>query len=66
MVQKIDTAAFRAALAEKKTMVVDFYADWCGPCRMLSSVMEALSEEMSDQATFVKVVVVAAPDLARE
>ncbi len=66
MVQKIDTAAFRAALAEKKTMVVDFYADWCGPCRMLSSVMEALSEEMSDQATFVKVDVDADPDLARE
>lgn len=66
MVEKFDAAVFAAAMAEKKTLVVDFYADWCGPCRMLSPVMEALSEEMNGKATFVKINVDDNPDLARE
>lgn len=66
MVQKFDTAAFRAALDDKKTLVVDFYADWCGPCRMLSPVMDALSEELADKAEFVKINVDDNPDLSRE
>ena len=66
MVEMFDSSAFAAAMAEKKTLVADFYADWCGPCRMLSPVMEALSEEMSGKATFVKINVDDNPDLARE
>lgn len=66
MVEMFDSSAFAAAMAEKKTLVVDFYADWCGPCRMLSPVMGALSEEMSGKATFVKINVDDNPDLARE
>ena len=35
--------------------VVDFYADWCGPCRMVSPIIETLSKEYAGRAKFVKV-----------
>ncbi|MBI3022686.1 MAG: thioredoxin, partial [Thaumarchaeota archaeon] len=35
--------------------VVDFYADWCGPCRMVSPVIESLSKEYVGTVKFVKV-----------
>ena len=35
--------------------VVDFYADWCGPCRMVSPVIESLSKEYLGKVKFVKV-----------
>lgn len=66
MVQKIDSAAFRAALGEGKTLVVDFYADWCGPCRMLAPVMERLSDGYAGKAEFCKMDVDDNPDIARE
>ncbi len=35
--------------------VVDFYADWCGPCRMVSPVIESLSKEYQGKVKFAKV-----------
>ena len=36
----------------KDPCVVDFYADWCGPCRMLSPILESISVEMKDKKFF--------------
>jgi thioredoxin 1 len=45
--------------------VVDFWATWCGPCRMLAPVIEKLGEEYSEKVLIAKVDVDAEPELAR-
>lgn len=47
-----DREEFKAAIAEG-TVLVDFFATWCGPCKMLSPVLEEVSEEVN--ATIIKV-----------
>lgn len=46
-------------------VLVDFYAEWCGPCKMLSPVMEEISQEIPD-LTIIKVNVDEHDALARE
>ncbi|CCF56703.1 hypothetical protein KAFR_0B04070 [Kazachstania africana CBS 2517] len=67
MVQEINSVAeFDSALqAQDKLIVVDFFATWCGPCKMISPMIEKFSEQYS-QAGFYKVDVDAVPDLAQK
>lgn len=44
--------------------VIDFYADWCGPCKMVAPIMEELSEEYEGRVLFYKVDTQAEQDLA--
>ncbi len=41
-------------LASQKPVLVDFYADWCGPCQMMAPVVEQLAEVYSDTVTIGK------------
>lgn len=43
----INGADFETEVLNKDFIVVDFYADWCGPCRMISPVLEEVAQEMS-------------------
>ena len=63
MVEKINAEKFDELLKGEKPVVCDFYATWCGPCKMLAPVMDKVSEKFDD-ALFVKVDVDENMDLA--
>ena len=56
MVTKLTAATFEAeAMKSELPVLVDFYADWCGPCKMLSPVVDKLSEKYDGKIKVCKV-----------
>ncbi|KAJ3249213.1 hypothetical protein HDU78_005353 [Chytriomyces hyalinus] len=66
MVQTIESnEQYEAALKSGKTVIVDWSATWCGPCKMISPVFVKLAEEFTN-IVFIKVDVDEVPDAAEE
>ena len=59
-----DDQKFKDVIAAAPIALVDFYADWCGPCKMLAPILEELAEEKADSLTVVKVNVDDSPETA--
>ena len=56
MVKEINIGNFETeVLKADKITVVDFYADWCGPCRKLGPIMEEIEQELGEKVSFTKI-----------
>jgi len=56
---------FEAMLVENELVFVDFYADWCGPCKAVAPVVERLAKEYAGRVTFGKLNTDGNPETAR-
>lgn len=63
----ITSESFETEVKNNKNIVlVDFYATWCGPCKMLAPVLEQVADELKDKATFTKLDIDECLDIAKE
>jgi len=53
---KVSDASFQTdVISSKKPVVVDFWAEWCGPCKMIAPALEELAGELSERVTIAKI-----------
>ncbi len=65
--KQVTDASFAAdVLGSDKPVLVDFWADWCGPCKMIAPALEEISEELGDKLNIVKVDIMENTDTATQ
>jgi len=65
MVLEVNDSNFdEVVIKSEKPVMVDFWAEWCGPCRMITPIVEEISKEYSDKAVIAKCDVDSSPGVA--
>jgi thioredoxin 1 len=65
--KKVTDASFADdVLGSEKTVIVDFWAEWCGPCKMVSPVLEEIAGEHAEKVTIAKLNIDENPQTARD
>jgi thioredoxin 1 len=60
----VTDASFQSDVLESgKPVLVDFWADWCGPCKMIAPALEEISEELAGQVTIAKMDIMENTDI---
>ena len=63
----VTDASFQSDVLESdKPVLVDFWADWCGPCKMIAPALEEISEELGDKVTIAKMDIMENTDTPSE
>ena len=66
MVQELDEQSFIQGIKGILPLIVDFWASWCGPCKMLAPVFEAVSAEYKGILNFAKISTEDCPEIAEQ
>lgn len=66
MIKLLDSKNFESTLTQNDVVLVDFYADWCGPCRALHPTLEKLASNFDGKAVISKINVDKNPELAQQ